>query len=375
MPDTNNPHNQEAPHQEQHSGTTDHGTGHGSDHAAGAENPFTAVLSHLGDHREITFGHIHLFDLPIILIDDGLHIYPSVHAMEAKGVHALEHHHVVNVATKKAPALDFSVTSLVFYQWVAMALLLAVFIPMGRKYKKVGVKPLGGIFAAMEMLIEYVRDEIVTPNIGKDGAKMLPIFLTFFFFILFMNYLGLIPGAHTATGSINVTAGLSIIAFFLVQIASINKIGIGGYLKHLTGGTPVFLWPIMIPVEILGLFTKPFALAIRLYANMVAGHVILLSLIALTFLSVAFIPVSVGFSLFIYMLELLVAFLQAYIFTTLTAVFTGMAMASHDHHEEHEVHSDRHATVSDVVTEMATGDYDDLSEELRKHQPAGAAAH
>lgn len=371
MPDTTNPHSQEAPHQEQHNGAADHGNGH----AAGAENPFAAVLSHLGDHREITFGHIHLFNLPIMLVDDGLHIYPSVHQMEAEGKYAMEHHHVINVATKKPPVLDLSITSMVFYQWVAMAIVLAIFIPMARKYKKVGVKPLGGIFAAMEMLIEYVRDEIVTPNIGKDGAKMLPIFLTFFFFILVMNYLGLVPGAHTATGNINVTAGLSIIAFFLVQIASIKKIGIGGYLKHLTGGTPIFLWPIMIPVEILGLFTKPFALAIRLYANMVAGHVILLSFIALTFMSAVFIPVSVGFSLFIYLLELLVAFLQAYIFTTLTAVFTGMAMASHDHHEEHDSHSDRHATVTDVVTEMATGDYDDLSDELRKHQPAGAVAH
>lgn len=374
MPDTNNPHKQEAPHQEQHSGTADHSNGHGNEHA-GTENPFSAVLSHLGDHRDISFGHIHLFDLPIILVDDGLHIYPSVHKMEADGKYALEHHHVINVATKKAPALDLSITSLVFYQWVAIAVLLAVFIPMGRKYKKFGVKPLGGIFAAMEMLIEYVRDEIVTPNVGKEGAKMLPIFLTFFFFIMFMNYIGLIPGAHTATGSINVTAGLSIIAFFVVQIASIKKIGIGGYLKHLTGGTPVFLWPIMIPVEILGLFTKPFALAVRLYANMVAGHVILLSLIALTFLSAAFIPVSIGFSLFIYLLELLVAFLQAYIFTTLTAVFTGMAMAGHDHHDEHDHTEHGHSTVTGVVNEMATGDYDNLSEELRKHQPAGVAAH
>lgn len=373
MPDTNNPHNQEAPHQGQHSGTAggtaDHG--HGNEHA-GAENPFAAVLSHLGDHREITFGHIHLFDLPIILVDNGLHIYPSVQKMESEGVYTMEHHHVVNVATTKPPMLDLSVTSMVFYQWVAMAVVLAVFIPMARKYKKVGVKPLGGIFAAMEMLIEYVRDEIVTPNVGKDGAKMMPIFLTFFFFILFMNYIGLIPGAHTATGNINVTAGLAIIAFFLVQIASIKKIGIGGYLKHLTGGTPVFLWPIMIPVEILGLFTKPFALAIRLYANMVAGHVILLSFIALIFMSAVFIPVSVGFSLFIYLLELLVAFLQAYIFTTLTAVFTGMAMAGHDHHDEHHHVEDGHRTVGEVISEMATGDYDNLDEELRKHQPAAA---
>jgi F-type H+-transporting ATPase subunit a len=166
---------------------------------------------------------------------------------------------------------------------------------------------------------------------GEDGIKLLPIFLTMFFFILTMNLIGLVPGGHSATGSINVTAGLAIIAFFVIQLSGIFKNGIGAWLKHLTGGVHWSLWPIMIPVEILGLFTKPFALCMRLFANMTAGHIILLSLIGLAFVGGGFIPVTLGFSLFILLLELLVAFLQAYIFTVLTAVFTGMGMASHDH--------------------------------------------
>jgi F-type H+-transporting ATPase subunit a len=148
---------------------------------------------------------------------------------------------------------------------------------------------------------------------------------------------------HSATGSINVTAGLAIIAFFVIQIAAIIKNGFGAYLAHLTGGVPMWLWPIMVPVEVLGLFTKPFALAVRLFANMTAGHVILLSLIGLTFVTAAFIPVMLGFSLFINILELLVAFIQAYIFTMLTSVFVGIATASHDHDHGHdEVHAAAH---------------------------------
>lgn len=320
------------------------------------ESPFQVVLGELGDHREISFGPNTLFHLPVVLIDDGLHIYPSVEAMEHAGLYkevegAGGTHKIVRTKPEtiktatgkdttvfKAPALDMSPTSLVFFQWFAMAILLAILVPMGRKYRKAGVRPLGGIYNVMEGMIEYVRDQVVLPNTGEKGMKLMPIFLTFFFFIIVMNYVGLVPGGHTATGSINVTAGLAAIAFFVIQIASISSVGIKAWLKHLTGGVHWAIWPIMIPVEIMGLFTKPFALCIRLYANMTAGHVILLSLIGLIFVYQVFIPVSIIFSLFIYLLELLVAFLQAYVFTMLTAVFVGMGMASHDHShgDDHE---------------------------------------
>jgi F-type H+-transporting ATPase subunit a len=324
-------------------GTTDQ---HGEQKEGGGDN-FGKMLTSLSDHREVSFGHVHLFDLPVILIDDGLHVYASTESMQAAGRYEYTHHHIYRKGTEQPPAFDMSVTSLIFFQWLAMALLMIVLIPMARKYKRNGVKPLKGFHNAVEAVIVYVRDEIVVPNVGEGGKKLLPIFLTFFFFILTMNLVGLVPGGHTSTGSINVTAGLAIIAFFVIQLASIANVGLGNWLKHLTGGVHWALWPIMIPVEVLGLFTKPFALAVRLFANMTAGHVILLSLISLIFIGGAFIPVSIGFSLFIYLLELLVAFLQAYIFTTLTAVFTGMGMASHGHddhgHEQHPEGLSEHA--------------------------------
>ncbi len=303
---------------------------------------FNTLLAKLGDHREVEIGPLHL-PLPVILIDDGVHVYSSIESMQAAGRYEYTHHHIYRAGTEQAPALDMSVTSLVFFQWLAMAILFLVMVPMAARYKKNGVRPVKGIFNAMEALIMYVRDEIVLPNTGEYGKKMMPIFLTFFFFIITMNFLGMVPYGHSPTGSLNVTAGLAIIAFFTVQIASIAKNGFGAWLKHLTGGVPVWLWPIMVPVEVLGLFTKPFALCVRLFANMTAGHVILLSLIGLVFVTSAFIPVTLGFSLFINILELLVAFIQAYVFTILTAVFTGIGLASHDHDHDHAHGGSEHA--------------------------------
>jgi len=312
-----------------------------TEHKEEVVSPINHVLGELGDHHHVSFGPKTLFHLPMIIIDDGVHIYPSIEEMEHAGVYKeiltpAHTHQVVRVSDGKAPTLDMSPTSLVFFQWLAMAILFAILIPMGRKYKRAGVRPFGGIFNVMEGMIEYVRDQVVLPNTGEKGMKLMPIFLTFFFFIIVMNYVGLVPGGHTATGSINVTAGLAAIAFFVIQIASISSSGIKAWLKHLTGGVHWAIWPIMIPVEIMGLFTKPFALCIRLYANMTAGHVILLSLIGLIFVYNVFIPVSIVFSLFIYLLELLVAFLQAYVFTMLTAVFVGMGMAAHEHESDHD---------------------------------------
>ncbi|MBC8145354.1 MAG: F0F1 ATP synthase subunit A [bacterium] len=305
-------------------------------HGPVKENAFTKVLSTLGDHRELDFAGAHV-PLPVMFIDGGFHFYPSLHAMEHDGEYVFDHaktHAIVRTDTREPVGLDLSVTSLVAFQWIAMLLLLAIFLPMRSKYRKAGNRPLKGLFNAIEAIVIYVRDQIVLPNTGDEGKKLLPIFFTFFFFILAMNLIGLVPFGHSSTGSINVTAGLAIIAFFVIQIAAIMKNGIGGWLYHLTGGVPVWLWPIMVPVEVLGLFTKPFALCVRLFANMTAGHVILLSLIGLTFVTSLFIPVMIGFSLFINILELLVAFIQAYIFTMLTAVFVGIGMASHDDHSD-----------------------------------------
>jgi len=324
----------------------DHGAPSADTAAPTSKEVFDAVLSSLGDHHEISFGEAEILPLPFIIVDNGLHVYANEHAMDAAGQYRLSHetHHVERVSDGKPPMLDLSITSIVFFQWVSILVLLALLIPMGRRYKKAGIKPPRGLFNALEGVIVYIRDDVVKTNIGKGWERLVPIFLTFFFFILAMNVVGLVPGGHTATGSLSTTAALAGIAFLLIQYMSISKIGLVNWIKHLTGGTPWMIWPIMIPVEIMGLFTKPFALCIRLFANMSAGHVILLSLIGLVFIARAFIPVTIAFSIFIYMLELLVVLLQAYIFTVLTAVFTGMGMAGHDHDDD--AHAPEHAVAS-----------------------------
>lgn len=315
----------------------------GVDASKEGESVFTTLLKTLGDHRELHFAGLHV-PLPVILVDNGLHVYPSLHSMKDAGLYTTDadDHHIYRAGTEEHPALDLSVTSLVAFQWISMLILMAIFLPMAKKYRAAGNRPLKGFHNAVEAVVLYVRDQIVLPNAGSEGRKLMPIFLTFFFFILTMNLIGLVPMGHSATGSLNVTAGLAIIAFFVIQIAAIAKNGIVAWLSHLTGGVPVWLWFIMVPVEILGLFTKPFALAVRLFANMTAGHVILLSLIGLTFVAGAFIPVMIGFSLFINVLELLVAFIQAYIFTMLTSVFVGIATAGHDDHGHEEAHAAAH---------------------------------
>ena len=326
-------------------GDGDHG-GHGGEAGHGEEpNAFKTLMATLGDHREIEVGPLHIVDLPVILFDDGLHIFRDLETMEAKSDYHWNHttHRIVNESEPETPVgFDMSVTSLVVFQWIAMIILLAIFVPVGQRYKKIGMKAQKGFGNAMEAMVEYVRDNIVTPNVGegKVGKSLTPVLLTFFFFILTMNLLGLVPGGHSATGSLSVTAGLAIVAFFVIQYAAIRENGIGAWIKHLTGGTPVALWPIMIPVEIMGLFAKPFALCVRLFANMTGGHVIIISLVGLIFVQTMFIPVSIGFSLFINLLELLVAFIQAYIFTILVGVFAAMGMA-HDHPED-EGHAAAH---------------------------------
>jgi F-type H+-transporting ATPase subunit a len=154
-----------------------------------------------------------------------------------------------------------------------------------------------------------------------------------------MNMLGLIPYCASATSNIGVTLALALFTFFITQAAGIRNAGVVGYLKHLTGGVHWALWPIMIPVEFLGLFTKPFALTIRLFANMVAGHIVIFFLLGLIFiLKTAWLAlVSVPFAFAIYLLELFVALVQAYVFTMLSSLFIGMGSAmGHHGHDEHE---------------------------------------
>lgn len=236
---------------------------------------------------------------------------------------------------------DLRPTKAILMMWVAVGLLF-VFLFLGNKRDQNGV-PKGLMAHVVETLALFVRDEVAVPNIGKEESKRyVPFLVSVFFFILAINWLSLIPGMFAATGVITVTTALAVITFLLTQVAAIRSAGLGGYLAHLTGGVPPFLWPIMIPVEIIGLFTKPFALLVRLFANMVAGHMVLFFLLALIFmLHPAMAAFSVPITAAIYLLEIFVGILQAYIFTLLTALFIGqgVAMGHHGHDDHgHEAH-------------------------------------
>lgn len=227
--------------------------------------------------------------------------------------------------------LDISITKHVVFLWIVAILLIVAFKIAANSYKKSLVPR--GIANFLEVLIVFVRDEIAKPTIGKGYEKFLPYLLTVFFFILFSNFIGLIPNGATVTSNISVTVTLAVISFLVVQAGGMMKNGPLGYFKGLIpSGVPAWLLPVMFVVEILGLFTKPFALAIRLFANMTAGHIVILALIGLIFfMQTLFVaPVSVAFALFIYLLEILVALIQAYIFTMLSSLFIGMAV-----HQDH----------------------------------------
>ncbi len=206
--------------------------------------------------------------------------------------------------------LDISITRDVFMMWVAAAVLVITGILAARNYKNSLIPK--GIVNVFEIIIEFVRDEIVKPAIGKGYESFMPYMLTLFFFVLFCNLFGLIPTPNlvVATGNVAVTAALAIISFIVIQYSGIKSHGFIKYFKSLVpGGMPAPILIIIVPLEILGLFTKPFALCIRLFANMVAGHIVIFSLLGLIFImhTIYVAPVSVGFTLFIELLELLVA--------------------------------------------------------------------
>jgi F-type H+-transporting ATPase subunit a len=235
--------------------------------------------------------------------------------------------------------VDMTPTRQVVMMWIAAVALLLVVLSAVRGRKLVP----HGLYNFVETLVAFVRNEIAIPNVGAEHAdRFVPYLLTAFFFILFMNLTGLVPWAATATANLSVTMMLALFTFVITQAAAVKNMGVGGFLSHLTGGVPRSLWPlwfIMVPVEVMGLFTKPFALTVRLFANMVAGHFVILALLGLIFVIspwVAFgaVPMALG----IFLLELFVALVQAYIFTMLSALFIGAGLASHGH-EEHGEHA------------------------------------
>jgi F-type H+-transporting ATPase subunit a len=241
--------------------------------------------------------------------------------------------------------LDLSPTKHMVYMLVSAVIVALVFIFSARAVARAQSKgrPPTGFPGAMEAMALWVRQEVVLPNVGAHGEGYTPYLLTVFFFILAMNLLGLLPWGATATGNIAVTAALAIMAFLVVEVTGMRSLGFNGYMKtifYLPPGLPggiggsilkVVLLAVMTPIEIIGKLAKPFALAVRLFANMTSGHVLVLALLGLTFLFQSY-YVGVGASLLatgVMLLELFVAFLQAFVFTLLTAVFIGLMRTEH----------------------------------------------
>ncbi len=288
--------------------------------------------------------------LPIILYDNvkGLVVFSSGNFHNEKAIHEgfqLSHEHIYNVdgdgnivknaeGNNSAP-LDFSITKNAASIMLSALILLLVFSAVASGYKKNAGKAPSGIQSVFEPLILFVRDDIAIPNIGeKKAAKYLPYLLTVFFFIWVNNLLGLMPTGANASGNIAFTLTLAVCTALITNFS-----GNAGYWGHIfwTPGVPLWLRPIMIIVETVGIITKPFALMIRLFANITAGHIIILSLLCFIFVFKSFVvgvPVSIFVVLMTFM-ELFVAALQAFIFTLLSALFIGTAVEDHHHEEAH----------------------------------------
>jgi len=228
-------------------------------------------------------------------------------------------------------SINLSPTKYVVYMWIAALIVIIMMTLVARTYRK-DVVPRG--FANfIEVFIVFIRDEIVRPNIGEKADRYMPFLATIFFFIATCNLLGLVPYGVSSTENISVTAGLAITSFIMTQAAGMRNNGVFGYMKGLVPhGLPMFILPVMVVVEFLGLLTKPFALTVRLFANMTSGKIVILSLIGLIFFfqTIWVAPVSIIFTLFILLLKMFISLLQAYIFTMLSSLFIGMAV-----HQDH----------------------------------------
>lgn len=347
----------------------------------GTEQPGEETAPKKVDIKETIFGHVkdahdwHLFELgethvtvplPVIIYNParGTSVFTSSafhHGHEAhdgyrlvtphyraeKGLDAAKYptDEIIAVDGSDNPTgekiYDLSITKNITSMIIAAVLLIVLMLNVAKAYKVRGSKKAPkGFQSLMEPVIVFMRDEVVKPNIpGKSAAKFTPFILTIFFFILINNLLGLLPGSANVTGNLAVTAALGIISFVAILLST-NK----HFWGHIFNPpVPLGVKIILVPVELIGIFTKPISLIIRLFANILAGHIIILSIICLVFIfgslnkiaGYSFLPVTVLFNIVMMMLELLVAFIQAFIFANLTAVFIGQAMeGAHDeaHH-------------------------------------------
>jgi F-type H+-transporting ATPase subunit a len=336
------------------------------EHASQAEKPFDAgemIMEHILDSHEwhiANIGHTHIsIPLPVILYaDGGIHIFSSgrfhhgeaaYHGfkLETEGINKGKIVKVLDdgITPDESASLplDFSITKNVLSLFISIALLIFIFLSIAKSYSKRKDQAPKGIQSLFEPIILFVRDDIARPSIGeKHYRRYMPYLLSIFFFIFLNNLIGLVPffpGGANLTGNIAVTMVLALFTFIITSFSG-NK----AYWTHLVNAPGVPWWlkfpvPLMPIVEIVGVLTKPFVLMVRLFANMTAGHIILLGFMSLIFifgkmsvgLGLSVTPVSVGFSLFMSLLELLVAFIQAYVFTLLSAIYFGMASEEHAH--------------------------------------------
>ncbi|HSK11915.1 MAG TPA: F0F1 ATP synthase subunit A [Phnomibacter sp.] len=343
----------------QHEEGQQHGEnqGHGTEEAG--INPGLILMEHILDNHEFHFadykGHAISIPLPIIVYQPGKGVsafmssrFEHGHA-DHNGYRITKDHEtgkesIVAVGADgqvdpAAKVYDFSMTRNVVQMLLSLLLLVWIMIKVANRYAKYGPnKAPTGIQNAVEPVITFIRDDVAKPNLGRYYTKFMPYLLTIFFFILINNLTGLIPGAANVTGNIAVTLLLGLISLVVI-LFNTNK----HFWGHIFNPpVPGFVKPILTIVEFLGVFIKPVALIIRLFANMVAGHMIIACLILMIFIfaqlapaaGLAFSPVSILFTVFIYAIELLVAFIQAYIFTNLTAVFIGLSMEGEQFREE-----------------------------------------
>ncbi|MEI8142515.1 MAG: F0F1 ATP synthase subunit A [Chitinophagia bacterium] len=326
------------------------------EHEAKAFNVTETILDHIkDDHSWHLWGHTSV-SLPVILhTPKGFEVFSSAKFLNEhheqivyKGnydykiiegkVKIVDAAEAIDEAASKT-LWDFSITKNVASLFVSVLILLVVLLTAAGAYKKTGVTSAPkGVQSFMEPIVLFVRDEVAIPNIGKKKfAKYMPFLLTIFFLVLTNNFLGLIPffpGGANVSGNIAFTMTLAVCVFVVVNLSA-NK----NYWEHIFW-MPGMHWSMKLflaPIELIGVFTKPISLMIRLFANITAGHILVLSLICLIFIfkTVYASAIAVPFAVFIGMIELLVAFLQAYIFTMLSAMYIGMATEEH-HHEAHE---------------------------------------
>ncbi|MFT4062211.1 MAG: F0F1 ATP synthase subunit A [Edaphocola sp.] len=337
------------------------------------------------DASEVIFGHIsdahdwHFFDLgeKAVSIPLPVILYSPERGVSAFMASAFEHGHashngyrlvaahyahekglnddqigkIIAVDSNDNPTTDkvydLSITKNVASMLISFALLILIMVGVANKYKKNGAMTApSGFQNALEPVIIFIRDEVAKPNLGKNYMRFMPLLLTVFFFIWINNLLGLFPGGANFTGNIAVTAALALVSFIVI-VFSANK----HFWGHLFNppGVPFTAKILLVLIEIISLFIKPIALTIRLFANILAGHIIILSVISMIFIfgslnkiaGWGFAPVSIAFSVFMFCLELLVAAIQAFIFTNLTAVFIGQGLE--DGHHEADEHGIDHA--------------------------------